>query len=259
MMIRQWAPLFLLAITSAAAPAQSVRGIITDQATGRSLPGVIVTLLNDSSRVVARSLSGDDGQYRIGAPRAGRYILRALRIGFRPGTTAPFELAAGVEVNRPIALGAVAMALDTVRVASRSACRVASDTAMATYRVWEQVRGALTAADVTGQTRGMGARVITYERALDLRGRVARQTIGVRSAFSSVPWTSLPPDSLRAVGYVVRDLEGATIFYAPDLAVLLSDEFIEDHCMRIVGAGSPMLLGIAFEPTEARRRVADIA
>jgi hypothetical protein len=71
-------------------------------------------------------------------------------------------------------------------------------------------------------------------------------------------WRALSADSLRRVGYVVMDREGATTFYAPDIEVLLSSVFSEDHCFRMVDNPHQSRLGIAFEPTRDRSEVAGI-
>jgi len=46
-------------------------------------------------------------------------------------------------------------------------------------------------------------------------------------------WRTLPPDSLRRVGYVVTDRDNVVVYYAPGLDMLLSNHFIDDHCFRL--------------------------
>ena len=249
----------MVALCSPVLGAQTVRGTVTDRATAATLPGVVVLLVDNAGMVVARTLSDASGTYLMAAPAPGQYRVRTMRIGFRPATSERVTLAAGSEVSQPLVLAGVPFRLDTVRVAGRNACQVRPDSAMATFAVWEQVRTALSGAQVTAGTRALNARVITYDRALEpTRERVVRQGARVRAGLTARPWNSLSADSLRRGGYVVVGLDGSTTYYAPDLTVLLSDQFVEDHCLRLAEKSDATRLGIEFEPTRERRNTPDI-
>ncbi|WP_158508703.1 carboxypeptidase regulatory-like domain-containing protein [Gemmatirosa kalamazoonensis] len=246
-----------LLLLPAAARAQVVRGTVLDVG-DRAVPGVVVTLLDASSAVAARALSDERGAYRLLAPGPGTYRVHTLRIGFRPVTSAPVTLAAGEELTRRLVLTGVALALDTVRVADRAACRVGSDTATATFALWEQARGALTATQLTAATRSLGATIITYDRVLDPDGRRMRdQSLAARFGYVVQPWKELSADSLHRLGFVVSDADGSTTYHAPGLEALLSATFLTDHCFRLARSRDPSRIGIAFEPVPARRK-ADI-
>jgi hypothetical protein len=47
-------------------------------------------------------------------------------------------------------------------------------------------------------------------------------------------------------------------FYAPDLEALISERFLEDHCVRLDARSDDVRVGIAFEPTRERRRIPEI-
>lgn len=249
----------LLSLVPSTLAAQSARGVVVDAAQ-TPVAGVLVLLLDDAAREVARALTNERGEYRIVAPGAGTYRIRTMRIGFRPTTSDPIQLAAGQDAVRQLALADVQISLDTMRVIGRNACSVRPDTAAATYALWEQVRTALTATQLTTGNRSLNARLVSYQRTLDpgRRRRVLRQTAEVLTGLTSRPWNSLSADSLRKVGYVVDGVDGQTAFYAPDIGVLLSESFIEDHCFRIAPASDVKRIGIAFEPTRERRNVAEI-
>lgn len=242
------------------AHAQSVRGIVSDRATGGPLSGVVVTLLDEAGMGRTRSLTNEAGEYRVMAPAPGTYRLRTLRIGFQPVVSEPMTLGPGSDVRHSISLATIPFSLDTIRVAAKSSCEGHPDEAQATLRVWEQVRAAVTAAELTAHAVHE-ARVVTYERALEpLRERVVRQKTSVSSGLTLRPWSAVPLDSLRRAGYVVHNLDGSTSYYAPDLEVLASDEFIADHCLQVVRArGDDNRLGVSFEPTKERRRVPGIS
>jgi hypothetical protein len=241
----------------AVAGGQIVRGVVVDRG-DTPVPGVIVLLVDSTSSVVARALSNERGEFRVAASKAGTYRVRTLRIGFRPSGSEPIRLLSGGEVTRRIALSGVQVSLDTMRVVDRTSCRLARDSAAATFAVWEQARTALTAVALTAGTRAITATTVTYERVLDRNARRVRdQHSQVSTAVVSQPWRSLSADSLRRGGYVVSDADSTT-YYAPGLDVLLSDAFIEDHCFRLSSSPDPQKIGVAFEPVPDRK-TSDIA
>ncbi|HTE43997.1 MAG TPA: carboxypeptidase regulatory-like domain-containing protein, partial [Gemmatimonadaceae bacterium] len=139
-------------------------------------------------------------------------------------------------------------------------CRAFTDSGAATYAVWEQVRTALTAVQLTGVGRNIAATTVAYERTLDSDGRrVRQQSSSIRSEYVTQPWLAVSPDSLHRGGYVVVDRDNATTYYAPGLDALLSNIFIEDHCFRLTAdRGDPNRIGIAFEPNSDRKRVPEL-
>lgn len=239
-----------------AVKAQSVRGTVIERGTGTPVGGAVVQLLDSSGSTVTRAITGADGAYRLTAPRAGTFGLRVLRIGFQPSAAVTVALDAGADIIQPPLLAGASVSLDTVRVAARRECQVRPDAATATFAVWEQIRTALIAAQITLDRRLITSSV-AYERTLDSRGeRVMRQGSSLRAGVAGVPWRSIPADSLTKVGYAVTEPNGATTYFAPDLSVLSSDEFTAEHCLRLVAEGQR--IGIAFEPTRSRRGVPEI-
>lgn len=253
--------LLFLAVAAVLCPAalnsQAVRGTVIDRGTNASLPGVVVLLVDSAGAAVARGLTNERGEYRLSAPSAGTYRVRTLRIGFRPVTSEAILLPAGDDATQDLVLAAVPFTLDTVRVVGRNACRAIGDSG--TFVIWEQVRTALTAAQLTARVRNIEATLVRFDRTLETDLRTVReQSSGIHSGFVTQPWRSLPPDRLRRAGYVVTGADNFTTYYAPGLEVLLSDVFLEDHCFRLERSRDPTRLGIAFEPTRERRNVAEI-
>lgn len=248
----------MLLLLPGSAWAQVVRGSVVDP--GQiPVPGVVVQLIDARDGVAGRALTNERGEYRVQAARPGSYRIRTLRIGFRPTTTAPMELAAGVDVTQTLTLSGVAFNLDTVRVVSRNACRIPSDSATATFAAWEQARTALTAATLSARERSSNTRSVEFERMFEpgLRRKLHEQA-RAHARVDYRAWRALSADSLRRVGYVVMDRDGGTTFYAPDIDVLLSSVFTEDHCFRLVDNRHQSRLGIAFEPTRDRADVPEI-
>ena len=239
--------------------AQSVRGIVVGRGDSSGVPGVVVLLLDAAGTVSARALTNERGEYRLAATTPGAYRIRTMRIGFRPVVSAPVQLNGSEDVlHDPIVAGA-AVALDTVRVVGRNACRRFGDSAVVTYALWEQARTAFTATDITARARTMAATLVSYERTTDPNnGRIRHQSAGIRKGFTSRPWVSRSPDSLRTFGYVDKSLQGWVTYYAPDLDVLLSSAFLEDHCFRLARGSDARRVGLEFEPTEERSGLPEI-
>ena len=249
------------ALVPALAGAQVVRGEVTDS-TSRPISGVVVMLIDARAQARARTLTDERGEFRIAAPAAGAYSLRTMRIGFRPTTTPPIELRAGDEVMRHLIVSGLPITLDTIRVADRSACRAFTDSGAATFAVWEQVRAALTATELTTEFRNIAATTVSYERVLDPRGnnRVLQQKATVSTGYVNRPWLALSPDSLRRMGYVVTERDNSVTYYAPGIDALLAPSFTNDHCFRVSSDPKhPELIGLAFEPSADRKRIAEIS
>ena len=257
--MRKFLVALLLAGFARAGFAQTIRGAVVGP-DNRPIPGIVVALVDATAREVGRALTDDRGEYRLTAPAAGAYRLRTLRIGFRPLLTEPFAIAAGAEVTRQLAVSTVAFSLDTVRSVGRNTCNViAGDSTSLIASVWDQVRSALAAAQLSLSNRLIYAKTIAYQRMIGVRSqRVGSQSMDARSDFGTQPWRSLSADSLRRFGYVRTARDSSRIYYSPDLSVLLSDEFVEDHCFRIAKGSDDHRIGIEFEPTRERKNVADV-
>src|SRR5262249_35462405 len=120
------------------------------------------------------------------------------------------------------------------------------------YAVWEQVRGAVTAAALTAAAQNVYTTVVSFERTLEADARRVRtQTSAIHSGYGREPWSSLSPPALPNDGSVGTHRSNTTTYYAPGLEVLLSPSFVDDHCFHLSLDGAR--LGLAFEPTPDRR------
>ncbi len=247
-----------LLIATATSQAQTVRGVVVDGA-NNPVAGVVVFLVDSSANAAARALTNLAGEYRLAAPRAGNFRLRTLRIGYAPMLSDPIELRAGESVDRRIVLSGARVQLDTVRVVDRNQCRTTGDSGMATFAVWEQVRGALAATQLTASARAMTVTTVRYARTMDAEMRHVRdQSARLQTGSVEQPWRSLSSDSLRRFGYVIVGTDDSTTYYAPGLDVLGSSAFVDDHCFHLVTSRDRRLIGMAFEPVPSRRQLADV-
>jgi hypothetical protein len=250
----------LAAALLAAAPlcAQTVRGELVDAA-GRPVEQVLVALLGPGGHQAGAALTSAAGQFRIRAPGPGRYSLRAERVGYATVTTPAFDLADGETRDERVVASGRAVALQGVVVTPRNRrCAVRPGAGLATATLWEEARKALAAAEFSGQAGVFRYDVVRWERDLSLDGGVVtrdlRQTHG---GVSELPFVSVPPEELSRHGFI-RDMHGDSLVYAaPDASVLLSDQFLNDHCFRVATGSDSALVGLEFEPT-AGRTVPDV-
>jgi hypothetical protein len=240
--------------------AQVVRGTVIDEASSRGLPGVVVVLLDSAGKRVAGVLADDEGRYAIRITAPGRYAVRAERIGYRADAATPVSLAVGETVELRLVTRPVPVELAAVRVTGRSPCVAGAADGREVSAVWEETRKALYATDLTQRQELFSARTTRYERQLDVRnGRVLSHKATETTLVTRNPFISWPAAQLSALGYVRQ--EGREVIYsAPDAGVLMSDEFLRDHCFRLRNGEGKRggLIGLSFQPVRGRE-IPDIA
>jgi hypothetical protein len=248
-------------LTAALAPcgvaAQEVRGLVRSDA-GEPVRGILVMLLA-GERTVHAGLTDGAGEFTLRAPRPGEYRVRAEGIGYATTTSTPLSVTAagiaGVELRievQPIALPALA-------VAGANQCRVRPADGMPAYALWDEAAKALRSTALLQELELIEYSIATWEREVSLvaaRDHTERhppQTVRGR------PFGTRSPAELADDGYV-EVLDDAVLYHGPDAHVLLSDEFLDTHCIRVEwrGAERAGLIGIAFEPVPGRT-VPDIA
>ena len=126
----------LLPLFAATAPAQVITGIVTDDATGRPLEGVEVTLLDTTQVVRGRAATRDDGRFALTTPAAGEWLLSLERLGYRPIHLERVEVSPGERVVVEVRMAVAAVPLDPVVVTSRTLYR--SPTIQAFYDRMQQ-------------------------------------------------------------------------------------------------------------------------
>lgn len=240
--------------------AQIVQGRLRDATSGTPVKGVLVLLLDTSGARQGGALSGEDGVFRIRAPRLGRYSVRAERIGFETIDSGPFDVGAGPGSGLTLALTPKALALEGIRVEAGRRCSVGAEEGPIVAGLWDEARKALRNQQWTDSLGVVRFRVDTYERNLDPgTGLVTAETRQSTSWVGRNPIRSLPVDDLLEGGFIRSDGKGGYRYYGPDAAVLLSDAFVETHCFGLQESSSdPDVVGLTFEPLRSRRASADI-
>lgn len=250
---RTWVLLALVLLGPAAAHGQVVRGELVEGDSGRPLEGAMIVLQGPHGDV-ASVLSDALGGFLVRAPEPGAYTLRADRIGHTSTIRGPFILTPGDTLDVRMVAAVSPIVLEGLEVSGERRCAVLPEAGRAVATVWGEARKALAAAAFTETSEVYQYRTVRFVRDLDERGRrVLSEQRQVGHSYQRRPFESLPAERLVDSGFVRPDPDG-DLYFAPDASVLLSDAFLDTHCLNLTRGGDEAgrLLGIRFEPLEGR-------
>ena len=230
--------------------AQDVRGTVREQRSGVPLSGVLVSLQSIDGVAAAQVLSSDSGRYAVRAPAPGAYRVTAKRIGVAQFVSVQLDLAVGEVRTLDIQLLPLAQALPEVRVLDVNLCVTDNRDRGRIAALWEEARTALVAAQVSLRDGLFEGRLSRYARSLDPRSlRVLEESWGEMQGVIDRPFGLLGADSLSRIGFR-HEVGGESVYHALDAAILLSPEFLRDHCFSTRGARGR--IGLAFAPLPSR-------
>ena len=242
----------LTALVVAPASAQTVTGVVVEEGSGIPVDGAMVILFDGAAEPVNRSLTDGLGRYILKARAPGVHSLRVDRIGYRSVTSGSFTVGPG-GVTHDVQIPVHAIELMGLDVSGSRRCEVRPEEGQATARLWEEARKAL---EATAWTLTQGVyryTLLHYTRDLDANGvRVRDEKREFIRGRSQAPYVSLPAEELMEEGFVWTLDDGRASYYAPDANVLLSDPFLDTHCMKLGNARDGMV-GLELEPVSGRR------
>jgi hypothetical protein len=233
---------------------QSVLVEVRGSDTGGPISGVFLSLLDREGRIFRRALTNEQGRFLFQTPDTGSYRIRAEMIGRETQVSPPLHIGHGELGRITLSLPFYAIPLAGILVEADERCTLRPDEASVISRVWDEARKALALQAWTEEEGLYEFWISSYERDLDERGRkVEREDRWETTAMSRTPIGSLPAEDLMANGFV-RELEdGGYHYFGPDASVLLSDLFLDSHCLRLTESrNQPGTIGIAFEPAEKK-------
>ncbi|MCG6954758.1 MAG: carboxypeptidase-like regulatory domain-containing protein [Gemmatimonadetes bacterium] len=234
------------------ATGQVVRGVVLEETAGRPIEGAMVVVMDGEGHVAARILTDAAGRFVTKLPQPGAYRVRVDRIGYTSVTTDPFDVP-GAGTFRRILVPIHPVELAGLDVSGAKRCEVRPEVGRATAIVWEEARKALEAAAWTLETDRYRYQLLHFVRYLDRDGR---RTLEEYRNFSINPgrqaYVSRAAEELADSGYVQELVGGKLSYFAPDAEVLLSDSFLDTHCMKLE-KGEDGLVGLAFEPVKGRK------
>jgi hypothetical protein len=145
-----------------------------------------------------------------------------------------------------------AIELEGIQVQAEGRCQLRPEEATTTAQVWDEARKALEVQQWAENERVLEFAVVSYSKELDPRTlEVLSEERRATRSVSRNPIQSLPPEVLLQRGFVQHTEEGQYDFYAPDPQVLLSDPFLDTHCLEVTRSRShPGSVGLRFEPVD---------
>jgi len=246
---------FLLLSILLLAPLTEARGQtilvqVTEDETGQPISGAFLSLLRADGALVRHALTNDQGRFLFAAPDAGPFTIQAEMIGREtrqvPNLVPGLAGGRSVELSLPVR----AIELEGIQVQAEARCQLRPEEATTTAKVWEEARKALVVQQWAERERVLEFGVVSYSRDLDPRTLqvLSEERRGSR-AVSQNPIQSLAPEVLVQDGFVQQVEDGQYDFYAPDPRVLLSDPFLDTHCLQVTNSSQhPGLVGLQFEP-----------
>jgi len=241
---------YLCLVTSEAA-AQVVRGVVTEEGIGTRLAGAMVILMDVDGTPVDRVLTDASGQFIADVDHPGRYQIRIDRIGYASLTTSPFDVpVSGTFQSIDVPIEPVR--LRGLDVEGSRRCEVRPEEGRVTARVWAEAKKALEAAAWTQSSGLYRYTLLHYVRDRDRNGQeIVEEKRRFMKGSTQAPFVSLPAEELAELGYIRQEPDSGTAYHAPDAEALLSDSFLDTHCLGVT-RGDEGTIGLRFEPIEGR-------
>ncbi len=261
--------------------AQALRIRATEETTGQPLAGAIADVVDAQGVNAAQLLLRDDGSRVVPLLAAGTYTVRIRRIGYEPFLSPPVTVSGTDTVAVALRVPARRVVLSAMRITGARRCAREASAAGTVASLLEEARKALLATALTGDERardrvttvaagdsasagssaaaGLVSR--TFRRRVSTDGDLLEVSVALpRRTETTRPFSAIDARVLSDSGYLRTARDGVT-FFGPDAEVLLSDEFLRDHCFEAVSGRGPSqgLLGVRFTPAPNRRNVPDIA
>jgi hypothetical protein len=151
--------------------------------------------------------------------------------------------------------------ISSVRTRVDNRCQLRPEQSLLVAQTFDQARTALWSsllAPLDGRPR-VRYRITTEQRRLSDDAVLAAHTTQ-HTSDSVRAFQTLPADSLTTAGFVSRQLDGSTLYRAPDAHVLADDSFLDSYCLRLAEDSTPNAewLGVTFEPARSRRDIIQI-
>lgn len=251
-----WAAAAATACLTVAAPcpvdaqARIIHGVVVDSATQTPVNAVLVALVDDANRDLQRFLVDATGAFRFFIAGPGRFSLRAERLGMATRTVDSLVVAETDTIPVRIALSQQAIALEGIEARGSRRCELSADLGEATQRVWEEARKVLNAVSIADSAGAYVYNLEKHVRELDPGTlRIRRETRSGSRTITRRPFVSRPVELLLDDGWMLPDPEG-DLYFAPDAHVLLSEEFLATHCLRLRARDESRqhLVGLEFHP-----------
>ena len=241
-------------VLAASAGAQEARIEVVKHADGTPIPGALVVILAEKEATPAGRreappvgrFSGRDGRVTLTPPRRSSYRVRVEKIGYDVWTSAllvtterPTRVRAGMKAR--------SLRLPPLSGSTETRCSSLGEQASVVGDMWGEIRKALWANSVTEANGLAPLEIESYDRVVNANGTIISERNDRRRANGIGPYNFIE-SPIRAAS----SKEPPAPFSVPDASVLLSDQFIANHCFTgIRGTGAEAgLLGLEFKPAK---------
>jgi hypothetical protein len=225
---------------------------ISEAESGLPIQGAFVTLFDGEGVRLQSALTNAQGRYLFTLPGLGLYSVRAQMIGRETRESPVFQVASEERVSRDLFLPIRAIELRGITAEGSPRCAVRPEKGERTAVLWEEARKALEVNAWALDQELFRYQVDNRVREYDPEGRRVRsERREVVSGFFREPFRSRPASDLATRGFV-QAINGDTLAFAPDAAVLLSDPFLDNHCFEVRQGEGDELVGLAFRPVTPR-------
>ncbi len=246
-------PILLIALGAIPLQAQDLNLRVVEDSTRRPLEGVVVRVLRDG-RAIGTGLTSVAGVARFALPGAGRYLIRADRIGYLGVDRVPVDVSARGATSYVLVMPRVVRHLPELVVTTDTRCRRDLERGTLAAALWHEVQTALMAARVTADEGLEQIAYTRFVRDISARGALLGERVIEAGMTRGQPFGSLSPERLARHGYVFRDGDSVT-YAAPDAALMLDESFVQSHCFTVREHPTDRrLAGLGFEPVAGRRQ-----
>jgi hypothetical protein len=228
-----------------------LRGTVSDDSSHTALQSASLTLQRLDGRVVARATTNAEGAYEIAAPTAGLYRLSVAFLGYSVFTSQPIQIDS-VNVFHAL-VHRQPIEIPEILISATNGCRGKSATDSLTNAIKLEIVRSLEVIRWTMEHGAIEYTIRDYNQRKSVWGAKPyalplHESMGSTIAGGN-PFTSPPIDSVMKNGFVRRYKGFKYEYVSPDIAILLSPQFQDSHCYRIVTRKQdPSIIGLAFDP-----------
>ena len=246
----------LLALASSApmdVRAQIFSGTVMQADSTTPARGVLVEIRLRSQPQPMRVLTSARGTFHLRLAAPDTVNVRVLRPGFRPVHAPPVFVGVGATRDIRIVLEDQPLTLAAVTVRESRVCGERADAAA--WQLWEQARTALQATALTERDSSLTVRTLEFQGPATPGGGTIVQDSTIRFVPVDAEFPRAHYDSLFVHGYIRRNSDSITTYYAPNAHVLLDERFVMTHCFRVAERDSTPngMIGVRFEPMRSPR------
>jgi hypothetical protein len=250
-----------LALAANRVSAQSVSGRLTPT-DSTELPVGATVLVLDSTMTILRRIDADGSlRFRAELPRAGRYFIRVLSIGFLPENLGPIVVTDTGVTTFAATLPRRRLMLDGIKVEARDRCKVDRDAGLKWLPLWQQAREQVSSVVLVTPASKIDARLVEF-RGLEAlsESRVPTQSWATRRLGRLSPRVAphqdalsdfLSSEELESYGVDASQLAFPNVVPL-DATTLASDAFLASHCFGLENEvdDSVHWVGISFRPVD---------